>query len=210
MSDRLSRAPKRRRPAEKSTSMESPAPKVMWQIDRPAAAVALCVAQREPWHGRRGIEIVCWRMLWLGPKNILITSERKTADATPENRELVRATKRAWKKANRDSVNASDRRSYQKNPVRAAFKVHRRRMLLAANGGAFTAAEIADIRRMQRDRCGICRCRLHGKGEIDHITPVARRGTNDRRNLQLLCKTCNARKAAKDQIDFMRGLGRLL
>ena len=32
--------------------------------------------------------------------------------------------------------------------------------------------------------------------EIDHIIPVSRGGTNDRENLQLLCRTCNRSKWA--------------
>lgn len=36
-------------------------------------------------------------------------------------------------------------------------------------------------------------------GEIDHITPVCRRGTNELANLRLLCKRCNRRKAAYER-----------
>ncbi len=32
--------------------------------------------------------------------------------------------------------------------------------------------------------------------EIDHILPIARRGTNDPANLQVLCRPCNRKKWA--------------
>jgi 5-methylcytosine-specific restriction endonuclease McrA len=45
---------------------------------------------------------------------------------------------------------------------------------------------------------------------IDHIQPVARAGTNDRSNLQLLCQPCNSSKGARDPIVFAQSIGRLL
>lgn len=40
--------------------------------------------------------------------------------------------------------------------------------------------------------------------------PLARGGTNQRTNLQLLCPPCNLSKSAKDPIDFMQSRGFLL
>ena len=42
------------------------------------------------------------------------------------------------------------------------------------------------------------------------IKPLARGGTNQRTNLQLLCPPCNLSKSAKDPIDFMQSRGFLL
>ena len=38
--------------------------------------------------------------------------------------------------------------------------------------------------------------------DIDHRTPLARGGSNDRRNLHLLCRTCNLRKGTKTDREF--------
>jgi len=40
-------------------------------------------------------------------------------------------------------------------------------------------------------------CQSKRRLEIDHIIPIARGGTDDRHNLQTLCRTCNRRKGAK-------------
>ena len=43
--------------------------------------------------------------------------------------------------------------------------------------------------------------------EVDHIIPLSRGGTNDRSNLQPLCKSCHARKTALEDGGFGRAQG---
>lgn len=40
-------------------------------------------------------------------------------------------------------------------------------------------------------------CQSKRRLEIDHITPISKGGTDERGNLQTLCRTCNRRKGAK-------------
>lgn len=40
-------------------------------------------------------------------------------------------------------------------------------------------------------------CKSKRRLEIDHVTPIAKGGTDERSNLQTLCRTCNRRKGAK-------------
>jgi len=63
---------------------------------------------------------------------------------------------------------------------------------------------------MQRWKCAVCAVGIKDNYHLDHITPLARGGKHEPRNLQLLCPTCNVRKSAKDPIAYMRELGRLL
>jgi hypothetical protein len=104
------------------------------------------------------------------------------------------------------------RRYWKEHPDKAREYHARRRAAKRNAGGDHTAEDIAEIRRMQRDRCAnpTCRCKLNGKGAEDHIVALAKGGTNDRRNLQLLCKSCNSKKRSKDAIDFMQEQGLLL
>lgn len=62
----------------------------------------------------------------------------------------------------------------------------------------------------QRWKCAICRVGVRRSYHVDHIMPIAKGGAHEPRNLQLLCKTCNLRKSAKDPITYMQELGRLL
>jgi 5-methylcytosine-specific restriction endonuclease McrA len=50
----------------------------------------------------------------------------------------------------------------------------------------------------QRQNCAICECYIeHGSGEVDHIVPLAKGGSNELENVQLLCRTCNRSKGAR-------------
>ncbi|MEV6279123.1 HNH endonuclease [Nocardia sp. NPDC051832] len=54
-----------------------------------------------------------------------------------------------------------------------------------------------------RNHCTYCRCDLTrggtplGKGNFDHMVPLAEGGLNDITNIQLLCRDCNSEKSAK-------------
>ena len=90
-----------------------------------------------------------------------------------------------------------------------AHTVNRRARKLAA-GGTFRKRDIERIFAAQKGRCAACSACIKRSWQIDHIVPLARGGHNWPANLQLLCGPCNRRKSAKDPIDFMRSLGRLL
>lgn len=125
------------------------------------------------------------------------------------NPEKAKQAHKKWKLANQDKIRAAERRRYAENPVKSAIKSHGRRTRMA-DGGTFTTDEVSAIRKMQKDKCAICRIPLRGNGHIDHIIALANGGLNNRRNLQILCPSCNGKKSAKDPIDYMRSLGRLL
>ena len=60
-----------------------------------------------------------------------------------------------------------------------------------------------DLYRRQQGRCLYCGGRQRmDLMDIDHRTPLARGGSNDRRNLQLLCRTCNLRKGTRTDREF--------
>ena len=52
-------------------------------------------------------------------------------------------------------------------------------------------------------RCELCGVSSREKQiDVDHIIPRAKGGSNERSNLQALCRTCNAQKKDKDDTDF--------
>ena len=77
--------------------------------------------------------------------------------------------------------------------------------------GAIDAAVVNFLMHAQRGKCAVCKTSIAGAPyHLDHIKPLARGGTNQRTNLQLLCPPCNLSKSAKDPIDFMQSRGFLL
>lgn len=76
--------------------------------------------------------------------------------------------------------------------------------------GSHSRDDIVDIREMQRGRCAYCKCDVGRKYHVDHIVALANGGANHRRNLQILCPSCNMSKHTKDPIVYSRSLGLLI
>ena len=111
-----------------------------------------------------------------------------------------------------DKVKAAEQKWRAKNSERVNIYIRNRKARKMGNGGSHTKADIAEIRKLQKDRCAMpwCRASLHGKGHVDHIVPLAKGGRNDRCNIQLTCAHCNRKKSARDPIDHARSQGMLL
>jgi 5-methylcytosine-specific restriction endonuclease McrA len=77
------------------------------------------------------------------------------------------------------------------------------------SSGRITAKEVKAIFAAQRGKCAVCRERLTAF-QVDHIIPLKKGGPHVRQNIQILCRRCNAKKGAKDPIEFMRERGFLL
>ncbi len=130
-----------------------------------------------------------------------------------KNPEKKRDNNRRWSERNPEKESERRRRWRKQNPEKKRSYKHRSRARKRNSGGTYTAGDIKDIRKLQRNRCARCGESLKSKSKtihIDHITPLALGGANDRRNIQLLCEPCNRSKGARDPIDDMRLLGRLL
>lgn len=70
-----------------------------------------------------------------------------------------------------------------------------------------TVKKIGDL---QKWKCPVCFSNLKSNYHVDHINPLKNGGKHEPSNIQILCKSCNLRKAAKDPISFMQSRGFLL
>ena len=112
------------------------------------------------------------------------------------NKERIAAKVRAWKEANPQKKNA-----YRRNRIARVMQAT----------GSHTADDVAFLLDQQKYRCMECRKSIkRSLWEVDHIMPLARGGSNDRRNLQILCRRCNRCKGGRDPIDHAQMAGRLL
>ncbi|MGR4927351.1 HNH endonuclease [Bradyrhizobium sp. CAR08] len=127
-----------------------------------------------------------------------------------QNPASTKLSVKRWQSKNADKVRGYKRKWQADNPEAGRVRTRNRRARLRSAPGAHTLSDIRDIMRLQRGRCAYCPARLGSSDPVDHIHALVRGGSNDRRNLQILCKPCNSRKGAKDPIDFARQLGFLI
>ena len=74
----------------------------------------------------------------------------------------------------------------------------------------FQYREIGGLLRRQKNRCANCKRDISSRYHADHIVPLCRGGSNDIKNIQLLCPPCNLKKGAKDPLVWAQENGRLL
>lgn len=152
-------------------------------------------------------------------------AKASTARYNAANAEHVKARKARYREANRikqiqynrtryalnrDQLAEKQRARQQARPEIFAAYARNRHARKKAAEGHHTAEDIQRIYRAQNGRCAICKTKLDQKYDVDHIKPLKLGGSNWPANLQILCKTCNCSKNAKDPIDHMQSLGFLL
>lgn len=144
-----------------------------------------------------------------------------SAKYTVKNREKTRAAvrasqkknperKRKWNEANIKKRRDIRRRWNAKNAEWLAANRRLRRAMEVGASGRHYADEIKALLKMQRGKCAYCRRDITTNYHADHVIPLARGGSNDIENIQLLCPDCNLRKSDKDPIRFAQENGRLL
>jgi len=125
----------------------------------------------------------------------------------PEKR---KASRKAWNARNPEMVKMWRREWARENILKVLAMNRNAKARRKGAQGRHNSADIERLLSMQRRRCAACSTDLRPGFHVDHILAVARGGSNDPSNLQLLCKTCNLKKGARDPIVFFQSIGRLL
>lgn len=136
-------------------------------------------------------------------------NKERMAEWHRQNPELRKQLTKEWRANNAEQFKAKQKEWWNNNPAKASEYNNAYRARKRGNGGKHTAADIADILKMQFGKCAVCRTKLE-KYHVDHIISLRHGGSNDRSNLQILCQRCNNSKSCKDPIEFMRSRGMLL
>lgn len=131
-----------------------------------------------------------------------------------KNQEKVKEGKRKyWERTREQRLEYRKQYCIDNKEAVSALKRNRRAKIRGAEG-SHTGEEVESIFARQKGLCASCAKKLFKTGEkkyhVDHITPIAKGGSNAKENLQCLCKDCNLRKHAKDPFDWARQNGRLL
>ena len=122
----------------------------------------------------------------------------------------TRASKRAWYAANKALVVQRVQEWNAANPEATRSRGRNYRARFKGAEGSHTGDDIKALFVNQRGRCVYCGVKL-GKGyHVDHITPLAKGGSNWPSNLQLTCNKCNNQKRATDPVEYARRIGLLI
>lgn len=100
-------------------------------------------------------------------------------------------------------MRAAAKRHAQKRPDLMRARAERRRSRVRAAKGQYTSKDILKIRKQLGDSCFYCGSALCGGGQVDHMTPVSKGGSNWPANLTLCCRTCNLDKHSKTAVGFI-------
>ena len=111
--------------------------------------------------------------------------------------------KKKYRLENKEKVALIHKRWRARNPDKVRLYAHNRRLKLRVSELDFDAETILHMRAYQHNKCACCGVAFNDIGyELDHIVPVAKGGQHTVWNLQLLCKSCNSSKNAKDPSTF--------
>lgn len=113
------------------------------------------------------------------------------------NRDRVRETTAAWYQNNKEKKKKAVDDWIVANREKKREQTRRRRAVLRGAEGHHTIEDLERIRIFQKDQCNLCGCDLCGCGELDHIIPASRGGSEWPSNLQWLCTPCNRWKSDK-------------
>jgi 5-methylcytosine-specific restriction endonuclease McrA len=138
--------------------------------------------------------------------------------------ELIRRTKIniEWQKNNRNKVNATARRYYNRHSDRSkaatkTWKINNRERNLLINQkrrakiagniiGNVPSNIFSQLWNKQGGLCSLCCADLIfeiRRPHLDHIIPLSLNGLHDESNLQLLCARCNLIKGSKHPTEFL-------
>jgi 5-methylcytosine-specific restriction endonuclease McrA len=149
----------------------------------------------------------CKRAYYELNKAKFIAKAKKWNKANPEK---IRRKNAIWQAKNKERCAVLSRRWAQKNKIKVRVRGHNYRARKNGNGGRHTDTEVIRLMALQKGKCAICRSGIRRKFEKDHIQPISAGGSNDIKNIQLTCRSCNRSRWAKDSLTFMRERGMLL
>lgn len=124
------------------------------------------------------------------------------------NPEAVRASYRRWYLKNAGTHTERRRRWEERNPDRArAIRRAAGRRHEARQRGAVGSHTEGEWRRLLAEHHGLCAyCLVHKATERDHVLPLARGGSDFIDNIRPACRSCNARKHARDPSEWLAAI----
>jgi len=118
------------------------------------------------------------------------------------NKEKIKEKSRRWYIEHKER-SAASRRAYSQTPHgRAVRQASRARRRMLPDMSYITATTMQEVQEASNGICPYCGEPFEN-GHIDHIIPVSKGGTNDRKNLTYCCAHCNLVKHNKLLEDWL-------
>ena len=142
-------------------------------------------------------------------KNAAQVREAKREDYF-RNIEQRKAAQLSYREKNRQRIRDVGRAFRAANPELAkAISLNARHKRRAAAVGGMTGPELAAWKRAAPKVCYWCGAKCAKAFHIDHYVPLSKGGKHEASNLVVACPPCNAKKRAKDPLEFAASIGRL-
>lgn len=119
------------------------------------------------------------------------------------NAEALLAKGRAYAAENREQARERAKRWYAENRARGKANARRRKARLKSAVGDHTLDDLAEILKIQDNKCRYCSATLGSSVHIDHIVPLIRGGSNWPWNIAITCPPCNRSKHAKTPEEWL-------
>lgn len=128
------------------------------------------------------------------------------------NKEKSNRCSREWAGANADRIRELMNLRYARNPIPARVASSKRRAMKRASDGSYTEDDVRGLIKTQKGKCAHawCRVKIDRRFHVDHIIPLSKGGSNERKNIQILCQPCNSRKYNTHPIEWAQRNGMLL
>lgn len=112
-------------------------------------------------------------------------------------------TKIGFRNSCRKCMAKNTKKHYEVNKDLFIKRLEKRKKLENQAEGCYSVQDIEKIRKKIEDKCFFCGKNLFGRGDIEHLTPIARGGTNYPNNLTLSCQNCNKEKTNKTLTEYI-------
>lgn len=126
------------------------------------------------------------------------------------NPEKIKKIMANWYLGNSEKVKSAKKEWCLNNLEKVKSNTQNRRSMMKNAEGEFSGIYIKNLILLQKSKCAVCKTDISKNYHVDHIQPLSKGGTNYPENIQLLCKTCNLQKHAKDPLEFMQSKGFLI
>jgi 5-methylcytosine-specific restriction endonuclease McrA len=140
----------------------------------------------------------------LHKEDCLLKQQRRRESMTDADKNKERIRKQLWKKQNKDTVNAYERK-FRRTPqgrVRTFYNNSRHRMGKVSLNTKILSDWVESQKVHGELFCFYCGKFCSKDYEIDHYMPIAKGGQNSLKNFRIACPICNRKKSCKLPEDF--------